>query len=80
MDRQDLRARYAARNGFGDVTRVVEQTRLKDALGRLCCPEEREMMRVRLGACEIRNGAQDAANIIGDLCDAILAHRGDAWL
>lgn len=79
MDRQDLRARFAERNGLGLSLSVREPYRLSEALARMRDPEVRAVFRRRMAGLPAPTGGAEAAEIIQHLAEGGLAHRPDAW-
>jgi hypothetical protein len=80
MDRQDLRARFASRNGLGLSLSVREPYRLAECLAQMRDPEERALFRHRMSGLPAPTGGAEAAEIVQHLAEGGLAHRPDAWL
>jgi glycosyltransferase involved in cell wall biosynthesis len=75
MDDQRARAEHAERMGWALAVRTAEIYRLGEKLDRLLDPEERDAMRGATGRLSQRNGAVDAARILGEMCFTTRADR-----
>jgi UDP-N-acetylglucosamine:LPS N-acetylglucosamine transferase len=80
MDRQDLRARYAHRNGLGLHLGLHDRGGIKAALALMRDPANRAAMAVRLAALPQATGAAEAASLVQHLAESGLAHRPGIWL
>ncbi|MGR3344257.1 MAG: glycosyltransferase [Paracoccaceae bacterium] len=83
MDRQDLRALFAERNGLGLRLTADGIHNVQDTLEKMRNPAFRQMVRAKLHELSrsVRsNGASDAADIVTYLADAGRSHRSNVWL
>lgn len=80
MDRQDLRARYAERNGIGLHLAANDVHNVGPLLTRMRDPVFRNAVRTRLAATQAGNGAVEAAGIVSAWANSARSHRANVWL
>ncbi|MGB5560203.1 MAG: glycosyltransferase [Paracoccaceae bacterium] len=82
MDRQDLRARFAHRNGLGLHLAADASSGIRPALAQMRDAGFRAAIRTRLAAVARMhkvNGAVEAAGIVSAWADAGRSNRADGW-
>lgn len=79
MDRQELRAAYAARHGLGAALRADAPGRVAQVLAPFRAAGFRSRMAEAQRAAFPGNGAADAARLVAELVHGAHAHRPNAW-